>query len=47
MMMRIPTECNTGAGVDMTTPAPFRKTMAVMNRLMDEIETILARREGR
>lgn len=32
------------AGVDMTTPEPFRKTMAVMNRLMDEIETILARR---
>jgi len=35
------------AGVDMTTPEPFRKTMAVMNRLMDEIETILARRENR
>ena len=35
------------AGVDMTTPEPFRKTMAVMNRIMDEIETILARRESR
>jgi oligoendopeptidase F len=35
------------AGVDMTTAEPFRETMAVMNRLMDEIDTILARREGR
>jgi oligoendopeptidase F len=35
------------AGVDMTTPEPFRQTMAVMNRLMDEIETILARRGTR
>ncbi len=33
------------AGVDMTTPEPFRKTMAVMNRTMDEIEAILARRK--
>lgn len=31
------------AGVDMTTPEPFRKTMMVMNRTMDEIEVILAR----
>lgn len=30
-------------GLDMTTPEPFQKTMAVMNRTMDEIETILAR----
>lgn len=34
------------AGVDMTTAEPFRKTMAVMNRTMDEIEAILARRQG-
>ncbi|MEN6423780.1 MAG: oligoendopeptidase F [Phycisphaerales bacterium] len=34
------------AGLDMTTPEPFRKTMTVMNRTMDEIETILARRTG-
>ncbi len=32
------------AGVDMTTPGPFKKTMAVMNRTMGEIEAILARR---
>ncbi len=29
------------AGVDMTRPEPFQKTIAVMNRTMDEIETIL------
>jgi oligoendopeptidase F len=34
------------AGVDMTTAEPFKKTMAVMNRTMDEIEAILARRQG-
>jgi len=34
------------AGVDMTTPEPFQKTMTVMNRTMDEIEAILARRKG-
>jgi hypothetical protein len=28
----------------MTTAEPFRKTMAAMNRTMDEIEAILARR---
>ncbi len=27
----------------MTTPGPFNKTMAAMNRTMDEIESILAR----
>jgi oligoendopeptidase F len=32
------------AGVDMTTAEPFQKTMAAMNRTMDEIEAILARR---
>ena len=34
------------AGVDMTTSEPFGKTMAAMNRTMDEIEAILARRQG-
>jgi len=29
------------AGVDMTTAAPFQKTMAAMNRIMDEIEVII------
>ncbi|HEX41792.1 MAG TPA: oligoendopeptidase F, partial [Phycisphaerales bacterium] len=33
------------AGVDMTGPEPFDKTMAVMNRTMDQIEAILARRK--
>ena len=32
------------AGVDMTTREPFDKTMTVMNRTMDEIEAILAKR---
>jgi oligoendopeptidase F len=31
------------AGVDMTAPEPFDKTMAAMNRTMDEIEAILDR----
>lgn len=34
------------AGIDMTTAGPFEKTMAVMNRTMDEIEAILARRQA-
>jgi len=33
------------AGVDMTTSEPFDKTMAVMNRVMDQIEAILDRRK--
>jgi len=33
-----PIEILKKAGVDMTTPEPFRKTMAAMNRTMDEIE---------
>jgi oligoendopeptidase F len=32
------------AGVDMTSPEPFQKTMMAMNRTMDEIEKILARK---
>jgi oligoendopeptidase F len=33
------------AGADLTTPEPFQKTMAAMNRTMDEIETVLAKRK--
>ena len=33
------------AGVDMTTPQPFDKTMVAMNRIMDTIEGILERKE--
>lgn len=32
------------AGVDMTTAEPFQKTMSAMNRTMDEIEKILAKK---
>jgi oligoendopeptidase F len=42
-----PIEVLKKAGVDMTTSEPFRKTMAAMNRTMDEIESILARRANR
>lgn len=31
------------AGVDLTQPAPYRETVAEMNRTMDEIDAILAR----
>jgi oligoendopeptidase F len=40
-----PIELLKKAGVDMTSAEPFNKTMAAMNRTMDEIETILARKE--
>jgi len=33
------------AGVDMTTSVPFDKTIAAMNKVMDEIETILDKKE--
>jgi len=33
------------AGVDMTTAEPFNKTIAAMNRTMDEIEKILKKRQ--
>ena len=36
-----PIEILKNAGVDMTTPDPFQKTMTAMNRTMDEIESIL------
>ena len=32
------------AGVDMTSAEPFNKTMAAMNRAMDEIEAILEKK---
>jgi oligoendopeptidase F len=41
-----PIEILKHAGVDMTTPEPFRKTMAAMNRTMDEIEKILDKRQA-
>jgi oligoendopeptidase F len=41
-----PIEILKRAGVDMTTSDPFKKTMAAMNRTMDEIEAILARQQG-
>jgi oligoendopeptidase F len=39
-----PIELLKSAGVDMTAPEPFEKTMSVMNRTMDEIEKILDRK---
>jgi oligoendopeptidase F len=33
------------AGVDMTSAEPFDKTMAAMNRTMDEIEAILKKKD--
>ena len=33
------------AGVDLATPAPYQALVARMNAIMDEIETILARRK--
>ena len=35
------------AGVDMTTPEPFNKTINVMNRTMDEIEKILEKKAAK
>jgi oligoendopeptidase F len=35
------------AGVDLATPEPYRALATRMNRIMDEIETILARRAGK
>jgi oligoendopeptidase F len=32
------------AGVDLASPAPYRAVVARMNRIMDEIEAIQARR---
>ncbi len=41
-----PIEILKKAGVDMTSPEPFNKTMVAMNRTMDEIEAIL-KKKGR
>ncbi|HEX4945019.1 MAG TPA: oligoendopeptidase F [Usitatibacteraceae bacterium] len=40
-----PYELAKAAGVDLATPAPYRALVARMNRIMDEIEAILARRK--
>ena len=40
-----PIELLKGAGVDMTTSVPFEKTIQAMNKVMDEIETILNKRD--
>jgi oligoendopeptidase F len=39
-----PYELVKAAGVDLATPAPYRALAARMNRIMDEMEAILARR---
>ncbi|HEU0200415.1 MAG TPA: M3 family oligoendopeptidase, partial [Burkholderiaceae bacterium] len=41
-----PYELVKAAGVDLATPAPYDALDARMNRIMDEIEAILARRSG-
>ncbi|MBP7147929.1 MAG: oligoendopeptidase F [Acidobacteria bacterium] len=41
-----PIELLRGAGVDMTTSAPFNAAVAEMNRIMDEMDKILARRKN-
>jgi oligoendopeptidase F len=40
---RYPVELLRSAGVDMTTPAPFAAAMVEVNRIMDEMEAILAK----
>ena len=40
-----PIELLKKAGVDMTTSDPFDKTIGSMNKVMDEIEKILAKKE--
>jgi oligoendopeptidase F len=40
-----PYELVKAAGVDLATPAPYRALVARMNRIMDEIEAILARKK--
>jgi oligoendopeptidase F len=42
-----PIELLKKAGVDMTTAEPFKKTMAAMNRIMDDIEAILAKKANK
>ncbi|MBN2173206.1 MAG: hypothetical protein JW731_03690, partial [Bacteroidales bacterium] len=40
-----PIELLKNAGVDMTSSEPFEKTIAAMNKVMDEIEHILNKKE--
>ena len=42
-----PIELLKKAGIDMTTSDPFDKTIESMNRVMDEIEKILDKKEIR
>ncbi|MEC5215542.1 oligoendopeptidase F [Actimicrobium sp. GrIS 1.19] len=41
-----PYELVKAAGVDLATPAPYQAVVASMNRIMDEIEAIVARRKN-
>jgi len=43
---KYPIDLLKGAGVDMTTSAPFKAAIAEMNRVMDEMERVLATRDG-
>ena len=42
-----PVELLEDAGVDMTSPEPIRAAVRLMNEVMDRIDEILARRQGR
>jgi len=42
-----PVEILKAGGVDMTTPAPIQSLMRAMNRIMDQMEEILSRQQGR
>ncbi len=44
---RYPIDLLAGAGVDMTTSAPFEAAIAEMNAVMDEIEDLLAKQPAR
>jgi len=43
---KYPIELLKDAGVDMTTDEPLELTMKKMNRVMDEIEALLAQKDG-
>ena len=42
---RYPYELVKAAGVDLATPAPYQAIVARMNRIMDDIEVIVAKRK--
>ena len=44
---RYPYELLKDAGVDLATPAPYKALVKRMNTIMDEIEAILDRRNGK